>query len=126
MQEYRVTVDPQGAVCWYDLKTDLLHRVDGPAVEFSNGTKSWFINGKRHRIDGPAIEYAHGSKDWYVNGKRHRVDGPAVEYADGTKAWYLDDVEYSESEFNAKMNPSSCEGREIEIDGVTYTLKEKE
>ena len=103
MQEYEVIVTSQGTVRWYDLKTDLLHREDGPAIEYVNGDKSWFINGKLHREDGPALEYASGYK-----------------------AWYLDDVEYSESEFNAKINPSSYEGREIEIDGVTYTLKEKE
>ena len=35
------------------------------------------------------VEYADGSKEWYLNGKRHRTDGPAVEYADGTKEWFL-------------------------------------
>ena len=126
MQEYKVTVDSQGAVRWYDLKTGKYHRVDGPAVEFSNGSKSWFINGKRHRIDGPAMEYVSGYKSWWLNGKRHRTDGPAIEDTDGSKVWYLDGVEYTEDKFNVKMNPSSCEGREIEIDGVTYTLKTKE
>ena len=42
-----------------------------------------------HRTDGPAVEYANGSKTWWVNGKLHREDGPAVECADGTKFWYL-------------------------------------
>ena len=40
---------------------------------------------KRHREDGPAVEYADGSKEWYLNGKLHREDGPACEYADGSK-----------------------------------------
>ena len=44
-----------------------LHRVDGPAIEYANGTKSWFIDGERHRIDGPAIEWEGGSKEWYIN-----------------------------------------------------------
>ena len=103
MQEYRVTVDSQGTVRWHDLKTDKLHRTDGPAVEYVNGNNLW-----------------------YINDKRHRVDGPAIERADGSKAWYLNDVKHTEEQFNAKMNPSSCEGKEIEIDGVTYTLKVKE
>jgi hypothetical protein len=46
----------------------------------------------RHRIDGPAIEYADGSKAWYVNGKLHRTDGPAIAYADGDKVWWVDGV----------------------------------
>lgn len=29
----------------YDI-TDLLHRVDGPAVEWSDGRDFWYINGK--------------------------------------------------------------------------------
>jgi hypothetical protein len=65
------------------------HRVDGPAVEHSDGSKSWYLNDKRHRVDGPAIEDADDTKVWYLNGQRHRVDGPAREWADGSKEWYL-------------------------------------
>ena len=65
------------------------HRLDGPAIEWSNGTKEWFINGKPHRVDGPAAEWANGNKFWYINGKYHREDGPAIEWADGDKEWYL-------------------------------------
>jgi hypothetical protein len=32
--------------------------------------KSGIINGKCHREDGPAVEYTNGSKAWYINGKR--------------------------------------------------------
>ena len=45
------------------------HRLDGPALEWIDGEKHWYLNGERHRIDGPAIEYANGSKAWYVNNK---------------------------------------------------------
>lgn len=53
------------------------------------GSKHWFINGLRHRLDGPAIEWSNGYKEWYVNDLLHRIDGPAVENADGTKGWYI-------------------------------------
>ena len=67
-----------------------LHCADGPAVEWANGHKDWYLNGKRHRADGPAIEWADGDKEWYLNGKRHGADGPAaVERANGHKEWYL-------------------------------------
>ena len=58
-----------------------------------------------HREDGPAIEFSNGQKEWYVHGKVHRVDGPAVEYAGGDKAWYLNGKEYSEEKHKrlAKM-----------------------
>jgi len=46
----------------------------------------------RHRLDGPAVEYSNGSKEWRVNDKRHRLDGPAVEYSNGSKVWSVNDV----------------------------------
>ena len=49
----------------------------------------WFKNGKFHREDGPAVEWTDGSKFWYKNGLLHREDGPAIEYTDGDKAWRL-------------------------------------
>ena len=54
----------------------------------SDGNKFWYLNGKLHRVDGPAVEYSNGDKFWYLNGKPHRVDGPAIECRDGYKAWY--------------------------------------
>jgi hypothetical protein len=69
---------------------------------WSDGSKSWFLNGNRHREDGPAIEWAGGSKYWYLNGKLHREDGPAIEWADGSKYWYLNGKEYTEAEFKKK------------------------
>ena len=60
----------------------------------SNGSKSWYLHGKRHREDGPAIEWANGDKYWYFNGLRHREDGPAIEWLDGTKEWYLHGIWY--------------------------------
>ena len=34
-----------------------------------NGNKQWMLNGKFHRADGPAVEWADGYKAWYLNGK---------------------------------------------------------
>ena len=56
------------------------------------------MNDKLHREDGPAIEYANGTKYWHLNGKCHREDGPAIEYANGDKYWYLNDKEVTEEE----------------------------
>ena len=66
---YRVEVDSSGTR-WYYNSAGQLHRDEGPAVEWNNGTKSWYQNGNRHRTDGPAVEYASGGKVWYINGKR--------------------------------------------------------
>jgi hypothetical protein len=81
---------------WFNGK---LHREDGPAIERADGTTSWWLNGELHREDGPAIEYANGGKVWYLNDKLHREDGPAVEWSDGYKAWYLNGKRLSEEEF---------------------------
>ncbi len=48
-----------------------------------------------HRIDGPAIEYIDGTKFYIINDLYHKVDGPAMEYPDGSKNYYLMDEEYS-------------------------------
>ena len=61
-------------------------------------------DGKLHREDGPACEYSNGTKHWYLDGKLHREDGPAFEYSDGTKHWYLDGEGITEEEFNKQIN----------------------
>jgi hypothetical protein len=71
--------------------------------------------------------YPHGDKCWYLNGKLHREDGPAIEYANGYKSWWLNDKKLTEEEHKKAMNQlkPSCEGKEVEIDGIVYVLKEK-
>ena len=118
------TIDDLDTKYWY--LNDKLHREDGPAIEWFNGDKAWCLNDRLHREDGPAIEFFNGDKYWYLNGKLHRTDGPAVEHTNGSKSWFLNGVRYTKSEFNAKMNPNSCEGKEVEIDGKTYVLKLKD
>jgi len=89
----------------YDIRIDLfrtkhyyvdkvLHREDGPAIEFANGEKWWYKNGKLHRDDGPAIEDPAGTKCWYKNGKCHREEGPAVEVYNGSKYWHFNGTLY--------------------------------
>ena len=65
-----------------------LHRLDGPAAIYNNGTEFWFQNGKRHRLDGPAIEWADGTEFWLQNDKFHRIGGPAIERADGSVEYW--------------------------------------
>jgi len=60
-------IDALGNKLWYNSKGHL-HHVDGPAVECSDGSKVWYLNGKCHRLDGPAMETAKGNKLWYING----------------------------------------------------------
>jgi hypothetical protein len=98
-----IEITKYGSKIYYkDKAMKILHREDGPAIEWSNGHKAWYLNGKYHREDGPAVEHSSGSKSWYLNGVRHREDGPACEYADGTKSWYLNGVYYTEENFKKK------------------------
>jgi hypothetical protein len=77
---------------WYNARGNI-HREDGPAIEYSNGDKSWFINGKLHREDGPAY-VSDFTKKWYINNELHRLDGPAVEYNGiDTKYWYYHNIQ---------------------------------
>ena len=36
--------------------------------ECAEGYKEWFLNGKLHRKDGPAIQYVDGTTAWFLNG----------------------------------------------------------
>ena len=89
-----------------------------------NGTKEWYLDGKRHRVDGPAIEYADGTKSWLLDDKLHRVDGPAIEDADGSKYWYLNDKQLTQAQWLEAVKPkvTSCVGKLVEVDGVKYKL----
>ena len=35
------------------------------------GNKFWWSHGKLHREDGPAVEWANGDKEWYLNDKEY-------------------------------------------------------
>lgn len=88
---------PNGDKLWF--LNDKLHRVDGPAHD-TNNLKIWYLNGVLHRDDGPAFEHERGRKEWIVHGKHHREDGPAVEDSIHGDEWWFDDVRYpSQKEF---------------------------
>ena len=100
--KYRVDVDRHGTRMYYN-SAGQLHREDGPAVVWCDGTHKWWQNGKLHREDGPAIVRTDGYREWWQNDQRHRIDGPAVEYADGCKEWWVDDVNYTEQEYYTQL-----------------------
>ena len=100
---YKVEVDKNGTICWYN-QQDKLHREGGlPAIEFADGSKEWMVNGKLHREGGlPAVEFANGGKQWYVNG--HHVT------EEQAKAMF--------------SKPATCDGNVVEIDGKKFKLME--
>jgi len=97
-----MTIDDAGTKQWKN-KIGRLHRLDGPAVEFANGTKEWHQNGQFHRSDGPAYVGANGHKEWHFRGMLHREDGPAIVFSSGRKGWWIRGAKYKtkESYFDA-------------------------
>lgn len=49
-------------------RTYKLHNPNGPAIERSNGSLDYYINGKRHREDGPAKVRPNGRIEWWTDG----------------------------------------------------------
>ncbi len=68
------------------------HRTDGPAIEWTDGYKAWFMEGSLHREGGPAVIWPDGSECWYRNNLLHRIGGPAVTNRDGSKEYWIDGV----------------------------------
>ena len=90
-----------GSKFWYQYGS--LHRTNGPAIETDNGHTEWWVNDRRHREDGPAIIWANGFLEWWQNGQRHREDGPAVVGPTGVKEWYLLDIKYTNQEYHRQL-----------------------
>jgi len=90
-----------------------IHREDGPAEVWSDGTQAWYKDGKLHREDGPSIIKPDGTQYWYKDGYLHREDGPAEVWSDGTQAWYKNDKLHRED------GPSI-----IKPDGTQYWYKD--
>jgi len=80
--------------------------------------------GELHRLDGPAVEWSDGAKSWYVDGKCHRLDGPALEYSNGSGSYWIEGEYLTKEQFLARTNPTSCSGKVVEIDGKKYKLVE--
>ena len=97
METYKVTVDEYGTIRWRN------------------------EDGQFHRLDGPAVESTNGDKFWHKNGRLHCLDGPAIEWSNGNKLWYIEDVKYTEEAFNTKIK-TTCEGKTVEVDGIKYKL----
>ena len=100
-----IVTDAKGDTLYFkDSKHTILHRDNGPAVEYKDGSEAWYKDNELHRVGGPAITLLltsgnpfytmmitlhAGDKAWYQNNYLHRTDGPAVERHNGQKLWYI-------------------------------------
>jgi hypothetical protein len=64
----------------------------------------WYKHGKLHRENGPAIVWPDGSMMWYQNNLWHNTNGPAMIWFDGTKDYYLNGGQYTKEQW--KLNRS--------------------
>ena len=81
----------------------VLHRIDGPAIEYRNNDYTWYKDGLKHRDN--TIKASSKESDllrWYKNGKLHREDGPAL-ITDFKYEWYKD------GQLHRKDNPAIIE-----------------
>lgn len=62
-----VKIVSDNSIC-YTKHGYIIHREDGPAVEYFNGDESWMINNVYHRLGGPAI-IRTGEYGWYIDGE---------------------------------------------------------
>ena len=60
--------------------------------------KHYYINGILHREDGPAVEYPDGTKYWYKNGKVHRFGGTAVIMPGDAESYWIDDKQVTKEQ----------------------------
>ena len=67
------------------------------------GNKFHYVDDKLHRVDGPAIEYSDGGKEWFQFGKRHREDGPAMDFGNHRLFWYLYGEECTKKEYDVLL-----------------------
>jgi len=88
------------------LKELIKEAVEGESkpITHISGVKRWRLpNGRLHRKDGPAIIYPDGSEQWWLNGKNHREDGPAITDENGEERWFLRGEEYTELQWEYEM-----------------------
>jgi len=45
-------------------------KINAYCIEYFNGDKEWLVNGFLHREDGPAVIYNNGSFLWFLNNVR--------------------------------------------------------
>jgi hypothetical protein len=90
-----IKIDNDGNKLYYkDKEMTILHREDGPAIEWVNGGKFWYRDGELYREDGPAIEWSIDEKERYKGCKFHMEHSPAVELPRDENAWYLNGGDY--------------------------------
>lgn len=79
----------------------------------------WYYDGELHREDGPAIDWSDGSQFWFKHGKLHRLEGPAVISSIHGTGWYIEGIKYTQEDFKKYLKSKELK------DGLDNCLKDK-
>ena len=115
--KYRIVVNPATGTRRYYNHANQLHRDEGPAIEYSDGAKCWYRNGKLHREDGPAVIYHNGTRKWLLNGMPHRTDGPAVESGSYCE-WHIWGTRYTEEKYRQRLKTLGTDAQQNYVQSI--------
>jgi len=73
MKEYKVTVHDLGDTYWRSAETTLLHREEGPAIEYSDGAEVYYLEGDCYTKEHYKTEM--NRRNGSCEGKVIEVDG---------------------------------------------------
>jgi hypothetical protein len=96
MRASTLTVEESAVHVWRDPQSKL-HRVNGPSIEYPDGSADWFKHGalvKKLYTTGTIVHYrdvADGPEEDARLVTKHRLDGPAVICLEGLEFWYVGD-----------------------------------
>ena len=99
MKTYKVTIDNDGIISWYNEQTEL------------------------HNESGPAIVEPNGYTAYYRNGKLHNDNGPAIIYNDGYQSYYINDIELTKEQWTIKTSPTKDMTLSEVIKELGYNIK---
>ena len=73
-------------------------------VDMSNNKEVWTHEGRLHREGGlPAVTTPEGTKEYWVSGKRHRESGPAIEGVFSNDEYWVNGEEYTQFQFENRQ-----------------------
>lgn len=72
MNKYYVRINRWGEFWGKDSQLQVSHRVFGPAATWKNGNTFWHQENKLHRENGPAIIFSDGSGTYWIRGTQIR------------------------------------------------------
>jgi hypothetical protein len=78
-QPYRLKTSLQRQVTKFKITEEIYRRlikkmvIENKAIEHDRGFKIYYLNGECHREDGPAVEYPNGEKWWFLNDKYLKI-----------------------------------------------------